>query len=144
MGGSGSGRHPWSSRDTVDDFRDRTITIEIKDWLKRRLVLPGNAFKIRWSKKRDRPESSIGVWIVLKGGRLMALLSYRAGRQAIQEGIVLARSRSGFMGHSWQFHCPGCGRRVACSRCTRCPRAPAWPSSRRSRPPRRRCDAPPD
>ena len=49
--------------------------------------------------------------------RLQAVLKYRAGRtledlQDIEEGVVIARSRSGFRGPRLQFCCPGCGRRV--------------------------------
>jgi hypothetical protein len=48
---------------------------------------------------------------------LQAMLKYRAGRtledlQDIEEGVVLAQSRSGFRGERLQFCCPECGRRV--------------------------------
>ena len=44
MGGFGSGRYPWSSRDTVEDWRYRSFGI--KDWVDRGLVRPGHAFDL--------------------------------------------------------------------------------------------------
>jgi hypothetical protein len=124
MGGFGSGRHPWSSRDTVEDFRDRTIGIAIADWVKRGLVQPGNAGRLEWPAEDGRPAASLGVWIVLQADRLQARLKYQvqAGWAPenwpqedtdIEEVVMLARSGAGLRGHSWLFYCPGCGRRVA-------------------------------
>src|SRR5712692_5203255 len=121
MGGFGSGRHPWSSRATVEGFRARTISIEINDWVERGLVRPGNVFTVTWLDKDGCPEASIAVRIdtvrVLNEERLRAVLGYQVGPapedlQAVEEVIMLAGSRSGFRAQRLRFHCPGCGRRV--------------------------------
>ena len=39
MGGFGSGRYPWSARDTVEDSRYRSFGI--KDWVDRELLWRG-------------------------------------------------------------------------------------------------------
>ncbi len=59
MGGFGSGRYPWSSRDTVEDWRYRSFGI--KEWVDRGLVRPGHAFTQIWLSKDGRPAASIDV-----------------------------------------------------------------------------------
>jgi hypothetical protein len=132
MGGFGSGRYPWSARDTVEDSRYRSFGI--KDWVDRELVRPGHAFTQVWVDEDHRPAASIDVRISMVSpvnrhlagllsdrsavpDRLQAVLKYRAGRtledlQDIEEVVVIARSRSGFRGPRLQFCRPGCGRRV--------------------------------
>ncbi len=121
MGGFGSGRHPWSSRNTVERFRSRTISIEINDWVERGLVRPGNVCRLEWLDKDGCPEASIAVRIdtvrVLNEERLRAVLGYQVGPapealEVVEEVIMLAGSRCGFRGRRLRFYCPGCGRRV--------------------------------
>ena len=133
MGGFGSGRYPWSSRDTVEDWGYRSFGI--KEWVDRGLVRPGHAFTQIWLSKDGRPAASIDVHIstvspvhrylaVLLSDRnavperLQAVLKYRAGRvgeelRDIEEAIWLDTKPCGFKGQRLQFICPGCGRRVA-------------------------------
>src|SRR5713226_3681214 len=119
MGGFGSGRHPWSSRATVEGFRARTVSIAINDWVERGLVRPGNVFTWGWPEEDGCPETSIAVGIdtvrVLNEERLRAVLGYQVGPapealQAVEEVIMLDWSRSGFRGRRLRFYCPGCGR----------------------------------
>jgi len=132
MGALGSGRYPWSSRDTVEDCRR---SLGIKDWVDRGLVWPGHAFTQVWVDEDRRPAASIDVRIGtvspvnrhLAGllsdrsavpDRLQAVLKYRAGRvgeelRDIEEAVWLDTSPCGFKGQRLQFICPGCGRRVA-------------------------------
>jgi len=133
MGGFGSGRYPWSSRDTVEDWGYRSFGI--KEWVDRGLVRPGHAFTQIWLSKDRRPAASIDVRIstvspvnrhlaVLLSDRsavpdrLQAVLKYRAGRggeelRDIEEAVWLDTKPCGFKGQRLQFICPGCGRRVA-------------------------------
>jgi hypothetical protein len=133
MGGFGSGRYPWSSRDTVEDLQHRSFGI--KDWVERGLVEPDNDFTQIWLDKEGRPEASVGIRVekvspvhpslagLLPDGdlvddRVQAVLHYRAGpalddTRPITDIIVLVQSPRGFAGQSWWFCCPGCGRRVA-------------------------------
>src|ERR1700737_2768491 len=121
MGGFGSGRYPWSSRDTVEDWRYRSFGI--KEWVDRGLVRPGHAFTQIWLSKDGRPAASIEVHIstvspvnrhlaVLLSDRsavpdrLQAVLKYRAGRGGEELRDIVKRPRL-------QFICPGCGRRIA-------------------------------
>jgi hypothetical protein len=133
MGGFGSGRYPWSSRDTVEDWRYRSFGI--KEWVDRGLVRPGHAFTQIWLSKDGRPAASIEVHIstvspvnrhlaVLLSDRsavpdrLQVVLKYRAGRggeelRDIEEAVWLDTKPCGFKGQRLQFICPGCGRRIA-------------------------------
>jgi hypothetical protein len=118
MGGFGSGRYRWSSRDTVEDWRYRSFGI--KEWVDRGLVRPGHAFTQIWLSKDGRPAASIEVHIstvspvnrhlaVLLSDRsavpdrLQAVLKYRAGRvreelRDIEEAIWLDERPCGFKG----------------------------------------------
>jgi hypothetical protein len=133
MGGFGSGRYRWSSRDTVEDWRYRSFGI--KDWVDRGLVQPGHAFTQIWLSKDRRPAASIDVHIstvspvnrhlaVLLSDRsavpdrLQAVLKYRAGRgreelRDIEEAVWLDTRPCGFKGQRLQLICPGCGCRIA-------------------------------
>ncbi len=133
MGGFGSGRYRWSSRDTVEDWRYRSFGI--KDWVDRGLVRPGNAFRQIWLDEDGQPAASIDVRIATVNpvnghlafllpdrgpvpDRLQAVLKYRAGRvgeelRDIEEAVWLDTKPCGFKGRRLQFICPGCGRRVA-------------------------------
>ena len=131
MGGFGSGRHPWSSRDTVEDLP----FFGIKDWVAKGLIRPGKTFPLIWPGEDGRPEASIDILIekassvypALAGllpadssvpDHLQAVLEYSIRRapddvRPIRDIIVLAQSPRGFAGQSWRFCCPGCTRRVA-------------------------------
>src|SRR5260370_5678814 len=133
MGGFGSGRYRWGSRDTVEDWRYRSFGI--KEWVDRGLVRPGHAFTQSWLCKDGRRAASIDVHIstvspvhrhlaVLLSDRsavpdrLQAVLKYRAGRggeelRDIEEAVWLDTKPCGFKGQRLKFICPGCGRRVA-------------------------------
>src|SRR6202158_4415910 len=133
LGGSGSGRYPWSFRATVEDCRGRSLAI--KDWVARGLVQPGNTFTQQWLDEDGRPKASIDIGIARVNpvnphlafllpdsqpvpDRLQAVLRYRAGRVGetlcdIEEAIWLDERPCGFKGRRLRFICPGCGRRVA-------------------------------
>src|SRR5258708_33957126 len=74
MGGFGSGRYRWSSRDTVEDWRYRSFGI--KEWVDRGLVRPGHAFTQIWRSKDGRPAASIEVYLspVSPANRHLAVL----------------------------------------------------------------------
>jgi hypothetical protein len=133
MGGFGSGRYPWSSRDTVEDCRGRSLAI--KDWVDRGLVQPGNTFTQQWLDEDGGPKASIDIRIARVNpvnphlafllsdsqpvpDRLQAVLRYRAGRVGealhdIEDSIWLDERPCGVKGPRLRFICPGCGRRVA-------------------------------
>src|ERR1700687_3978074 len=133
MGGFGSGRYPWSSRDTVEDWRYRSFGI--KEWVDRGLVRPGHASTQIWLSKDGRPAPSVDdrisrvspvnrhLAVLLSDrsavpDRLQAVLKYRAGRggeelRDIEGAGWLDTKPCGFKRQRLQFICPGCGRRVA-------------------------------
>lgn len=132
MGGFGSGRRAWSSRDTIEDF----CCVGIKGWAERELIRPGHSFMHVWLVGEDgRPEAWIDVRIeravsvhpalvgLLPAGssvpdHLRAVLAYSVKRglddkRPITDIIALAQNPHGFAGQRWLFCCPGCSRRVA-------------------------------
>lgn len=111
MGGFGSGRYRYGSKETTDHYR----SIDVRRWKRDGLLLNGRHFKWQWHYD-EQQTSAIGVYV----GNSQLHLSYRArvgdaDWESFDYPVKLEYTRCNFGSERPWFRCPvdGCNRRVA-------------------------------
>ncbi len=109
MGGYGSGRTYWASKDTTDECKGLDVRrLHRNGWLR-----PGRYCSVHW-KRGDKPTGDIHV--VAGNGYVELVYRYRRNGdpwQDVRERVQLTYTRCNYGGERPWFLCPECGRRVA-------------------------------